>query len=182
MTELIRRKNTGEAWETVVDTGGGGSQLGVSTVIGPYVVEYTDIVNLWDEVPIVTLPVGTTVISWWGDTATFIQFEEAVAGLVGNSVAMGQSAAFNPQVNDDWGRWGYLDVGPNPIGPGDAQGNTDASDTQNDDGTNRYVTLVNIVEALAIRAVHSDGGSTADFIAGHVEVYFLIATPTLILP
>lgn len=45
MTELIRRKNTGEAWETVVDTGGGGSQPGAAVWKDLGLIDVTDLLE-----------------------------------------------------------------------------------------------------------------------------------------
>lgn len=42
MVSLIRRKDPGQAWETEVDTGGGGSQPGTPLVRGPFVVNFDD--------------------------------------------------------------------------------------------------------------------------------------------
>ena len=58
MSDLIRRKQPGEAWETAVDTGGGGgSQPGASVVRGPFTINYDD-ANLNNGIAFYTPAVG----------------------------------------------------------------------------------------------------------------------------
>jgi len=69
MTELIRRKQPGEAWETAADGGGGGSTPGASRVLGPFPFAYDD-AGLNDGIAFYTPTVGDVLFDAWISVTT----------------------------------------------------------------------------------------------------------------
>lgn len=168
MVSLIRRKDTGQAWETEVDSGGGTPTAGAVIVHGPFSFAYNT-PNLTTGVSFYTPSVGEIILNiqiwittlWDGTTPTgdVGQFVMATTGLLKNSFSgVGTTLMDSPTqtVNDGVTNYGAAALG-------------------------EFAYLFSCTTADPLKVVVSQdgtkGGSDPGSSQGQAQIYIVTATP-----
>jgi hypothetical protein len=145
----------------LIDQEAGG---GTVRVLGPFSLDYTDFPVDDTEITLFTPNAGDVILKGFGDVATGVSFDDS--GSI--DFAIGETPDFNDP--DAGGFWGFLGNG---LGVG--SGFPDSDNTNNALLANRVTgAFVSTGAPLKIRAQSVAG----DGAAGHMDIYFVVATPT----
>jgi len=151
-------------------------------VIGPCVVEWSDLPEYGDSTDLFTLNIGQVIIGWWTDPETFVVFDQSGSGGYDYAFSIGQGAAYDAAQpagqNGQTGGFGFPAASDVDFGPADAVSNLISGTARRNDNGDIISTLMKVItEALPVRAYNALEFLVGPLDQGHAELYFLVATP-----
>jgi len=168
MASLIRRKDPGQAWETEVDTGGGGGSQPVR-VIGPVPIEYADFHTDGQTLDLFDTTAGDVLLDAWYDPATAVNWDDSgISALCINETPPGPAV----HVNQSWGFLPLENIAPSgspvtkmPMIVSDSTLSTDCYIA------GQQTTVPQVVFAGGVLTAYNKDGAN-DGAVGHIDLYF----------
>lgn len=171
----------GEVGQAIADAtpGSGSGESSPLRVYGPFEVDYTDFPAANSVLNLFTPAVGDVILSWWGDPDTFETGDGDI--LMGQGTAWAANAATR---TTDFGN----DDGFGVLGQPWHGGDVTALDAEinlpqsiygkryGEAGVKHLSTLAVVTAATPVQVANVSGQAMA---TGHVDLYFLVATPEL---
>lgn len=187
MTDLIRRKQAGEAWETAVDAGG--STAGAGRVLGPFPFTYDDPALNDPGIEFYTPTIGDILLDAWISVETYFDgtTPRADIGVVTGIYAAGWGP-FNVADADSEVTEGLLSHKTTSSPNASVGSNVSALNSMtNGDPNMRFVRFLPAVFQLADplkvwvsqTGSHGPGSDSVGGTQGAGAVYLIVATPSL---